>query len=74
MLLALCWYPILTALLKGVRISPVVLTASVCRAWQPCCGCAPGSCLSFLGEWCLLFWCLQCALCQVRRQQAQPYT
>ncbi|KAK9842066.1 hypothetical protein WJX81_006779 [Elliptochloris bilobata] len=34
---------------------------------KPCCGCAPGSCLSFLGEWCLLFWCLQCALCQERR-------
>lgn len=54
--------------LVGLRVS-LVLTASVSHAWQPCCGCAPGSCLSFLGEWCLLFWCLQCALCQVRWQQ-----
>ena len=30
-----------------------------------CCGCMPGSFCSFAGDWCLLFWCLGCALCQV---------
>ena len=33
---------------------------------KPCCGCAPRGCASFLGDWCLLFWCLPCALCQAR--------
>ena len=31
-----------------------------------CCSGEPGDCCSYAGDWCLLLWCLHCALCQVR--------
>lgn len=66
-------YALLIAGLAYVALHRVVVRRKL--RIKPCCGCPPGGCGSFLGEWCLLFWCLPCALCQVRGQPpALPFT
>ena len=66
-------YVLLIAGLAYVALHRVVVRRKL--RIKPCCGCPPGGCRSFLGEWCLLFWCLPCALCQVRGQPpALPFT
>lgn len=33
---------------------------------KSCCSGVPGDCCSYVGDCCILLWCLHCALCQVR--------